>query len=321
METFDFNDSYPLFYSSFWSFLCRAKISLMRDLIKKYSLLFRDYLVNLGMEKEWALFFNLLLNLLIAIVVAFSVHYLFRKSIRGFFTFISRNKTTSFDKHLIRNKFPRIFANLFPLIFLWFASPILFDAFPNLLNLFKLILQIYLVILWILIFRSILKTLHDYLAERERFHDKPLESYVQVLMIFAWGIGVFWIIQLLTGYSIKSLATLGAASAVVLLISNDTILGFVASIQISVNDIVRIGDWITFNKFGADGTVIKINLATVQVQTFDKTYTTIPTYYLISDSFQNWRGMRESGGRRIKRSIYIKQSSIRFLDETDIERF
>src|SRR5690606_29088425 len=259
--------------------------------------------------------------LLIAIVVAFSVHYLFRKSIRGFFTFISRNKTTSFDKHLIRNKFPRIFANLFPLIFLWFASPILFDAFPNLLNLFKLILQIYLVILLILIFRSILKALHDYLAERERFHDKPLESYVQVLMIFAWGIGVFWIIQLLTGYSIKSLATLGAASAVVLLIFKDTILGFVASIQISVNDIVRIGDWITFNKFGADGTVIKINLATVQVQNFDKTYTTIPTYYLISDSFQNWRGMRESGGRRIKRSIYIKQSSIRFLDETDIERF
>ena len=139
-------------------------------------------------------------------------------------------------------------------------------------------------------------------------------------MIFAWGIGLFFIIQLLTGYSIKSLATLGAASAVVLLIFKDTILGFVASIQISVNDIVRIGDWITVNKYGADGFVIQINLATVRVQNWDKTFTTIPTYALISDSFQNWRGMFESGGRRIKRSIYIKQSSIRFLTEEDLQR-
>src|SRR5690606_19865897 len=102
-------------------------------------------------------------------------------------------------------------------------------------------------------------------------------------------------------------------SAIILLIFKDTILGFVASIQVSVNDIVRIGDWITFSKFGADGTVTDINLATVRVQNWDNTYTTIPTYSLIADSFQNWRGMQESGGRRIRRSIYIKQNSIKFL--------
>src|SRR5690554_6518815 len=139
-------------------------------------------------------------------------------------------------------------------------------------------------------------------------------------MIFTWGIAIFWIMQLLTGYSLKSLATLGAASAVVLLIFKDTILGFVASIQVSVNDLVRIGDWITFTKFGADGFVVEINLATVRVQNWDKTYTTIPTYSLISDSFQNWRGMEQSEGRRIKRSIYIKQSSIKFLNSEDLER-
>jgi len=133
-------------------------------------------------------------------------------------------------------------------------------------------------------------------------------------------VAIFWIVQLLTGFSIISLTTLGAASAVILLIFKDTILGFVASIQVSVNDIVRIGDWITFSKFGADGTVTEINLATVRVQNFDNTFTTIPTYSLIADSFQNWRGMQESGGRRIKRSLYIKQSSIRFLAPDEIER-
>ncbi|MEE3244323.1 MAG: mechanosensitive ion channel domain-containing protein, partial [Bacteroidota bacterium] len=112
---------------------------------------------------------------------------------------------------------------------------------------------------------------------------------------------------------------LGAASAVILLIFKDTILGFVASIQVSINDIVRIGDWITFSKYGADGTVTEINLATVKVQNFDMTYTTIPTYSLISDSFQNWRGMQESGGRRIKRSVFIKQNSVKFLTEADLK--
>src|SRR5690554_6904718 len=140
-------------------------------------------------------------------------------------------------------------------------------------------------------------------------------------MIFTWGIAIFWIMQLLTGYSLKIFATLGAASAVVLLIFKDTILGFVASIQVSVNDMVRIGDWITFEKFGADGDVVEINLATVRVQNWDKTYTTIPTHSLISDSFQNWRGMQESGGRRIKRSIYIKQSSVKFVSSEDLKRY
>lgn len=293
----------------------------MRDLLKKYSLLLRDYLVDFGMQKEWALFLNLLLNLFIVITAAILIDYLSRKAFRLFLSIWTRRSATSFDKHLVKTKFPKFFTRLVPLIMLWIISPIVFHAFPNLLKIFQIILQLYLVILVVLIFRSLLYTFHHYLSEKERFGDKPIESYVQVLMIFAWGIGIFWIIQLLTGYSIKSLATLGAASAVILLIFKDTILGFVASIQISVNDIVRIGDWITFNKFGADGTVVKINLATVQVQNFDKTYTTIPTYHLISDSFQNWRGMADSGGRRIKRSIYIKQSSIRFLSDADLTEF
>jgi miniconductance mechanosensitive channel len=113
---------------------------------------------------------------------------------------------------------------------------------------------------------------------------------------------------------------MGAASAVLLLVFKDTILGFVASIQVATNDMVRIGDWISMEKYGADGDVIEINLATVKIRNWDKTITTIPTYYLISDSFKNWRGMQDSGGRRIKRSIYIKISSINHLSQDDIKK-
>ena len=140
-------------------------------------------------------------------------------------------------------------------------------------------------------------------------------------MIFVWLTGVFGILAIVTGISFwEFMAGIGTVSAVIILVFKDTILGFVASIQVSVNDMVRIGDWITFEKYGADGDVIEINLATVKVRNFDHTITTIPTYALISDSFKNWRGMTESKGRRIKRSINIRISSIRHLDNSDIQK-
>jgi miniconductance mechanosensitive channel len=115
------------------------------------------------------------------------------------------------------------------------------------------------------------------------------------------------------------LAGLGAGSAITMLIFKDSILGFVASLQVSANDMVRIGDWITMPKYGADGDVIQITLTTVKVRNFDKTITTLPPYALVSDSFQNWRGMQEIGGRRLKRSVHIKQGTIRFVRPEEIE--
>ena len=139
-------------------------------------------------------------------------------------------------------------------------------------------------------------------------------------MIFAWLAGVLFAIAYISGIEVKTFLTgLGAVSAVIILIFKDTIMGFVASIQVSINDMVRIGDWVTFEKFGADGDVIEINLATVKVQNFDMTITTIPTYALISDSFKNWRGMQKSGGRRIKRSIFVNMSSIKYLSDEHVE--
>ena len=139
-------------------------------------------------------------------------------------------------------------------------------------------------------------------------------------MIFLWFLGSIIILSILTGTEIGSfLTTLGALSAVLLFVFKDTILGFVASVQITINDTVRIGDWISMPNSNADGTVISISLSNVQVQNFDNTITSIPTYKLISDSFINWRGMSDSDGRRIKRALLIKVSSVRFLTDSETE--
>ena len=264
-----------------------------REDLNLYACMLREYLMEVGMGETWAAVLNMVLNTLIVAVLATFLDIVFRKIVVQLFKAFSDKTTTTFDDFLVKSNFPRFIAHFLPLSIVWYLIPSLFQDFPNIeMGMYK-IAQLYLVLLCVLVFRSILRTTNNYLNfSKEKYSDKPLESYVQVLMIFAWGVA---------------------------LIFKDTILGFVASIQVSVNDIVRIGDWITFSKFGADGYVTEINLATVRVQNFDNTFTTIPTYSLIADSFQNWRGMQESEGRRIKRSLFIKQNSIRFLSSEELE--
>ncbi|NGX85039.1 mechanosensitive ion channel domain-containing protein [Aequorivita sp. KMM 9714] len=291
-----------------------------QDTLQEYSCLLQNFLINEGMYPQWAIFLNVVVNCIVVWIVVYFLDIIFRKLIIETFKALSNKTVSTFDDYLVKSNFPKYIAHVLPLGIVHNLIPIIFIESPLITNLLLVITKVLTVILLIYIFRSILRTTRNYLQGTERFRDKPMESYVQVMMIFTWGVGIFYIIQMLTGFSLISLTTLGAASAVILLIFKDTILGFVASIQVAVNDIVRIGDWITFSKFGADGYVTEINLATVRVQNWDNTYTTIPTYSLISDSFQNWRGMQESDGRRIKRSIYIKQSSIKFLSSEDIEK-
>ncbi|MGY8887277.1 MAG: mechanosensitive ion channel domain-containing protein [Flavobacteriales bacterium] len=280
---------------------------------------FNVYFVKLGMASSTSVLLSTLTNSIIFILFVILLDIITRKIIVHSFRIFSSKTKTSFDNFLVESNFPRFVAHVIPIVFILFVAPKIFKAYEFISQFLVNAADVYLIVLAVFVFRSVLRTTERYLKTIDRFRDKPLDSYSQVLMIFAWGVATFLIINELTGYSIISLTTLGATSAALLLIFRDTILGFVASIQISVNDIVRIGDWITFSKFGADGTVIEINLATLRVQNFDNTFTTIPTYSLISDSFQNWRGMEESPGRRIKRSIFIKQSSISFISEGDIE--
>jgi miniconductance mechanosensitive channel len=280
-----------------------------------------DYFIKQGMIPFWANSINLVVTIVFLGLAVLFLDRILRKIIIISFKLFSLQTKTAFDDFLAQSKFPKYIAQIIPIYVLKYSIPYVVGDYPVLLNVFNIAINVYAVVLIVKIIRSFLRSTQRYLRTKERFKDKPLESYTQVMMLFFWGIAAIFIVYQLTGKDIMSFATLGAASAVILLIFKDTILGFVASIQVSVNDIVRIGDWITYNKFGADGFVTDINLATVLVQNWDNTYTTIPTYSLISDSFQNWRGMQESGGRRIKRSVLIKQSSIKFLTDEKIEEY
>tara|TARA_R110000868_G_scaffold257374_1_gene514468 strand:- start:2210 stop:3325 length:1116 start_codon:yes stop_codon:yes gene_type:complete len=234
---------------------------------------------------------------------------------------IARKSKTDFDDFLVTHRVPRFVAHIFPLILLFEFVPFAFIDFDYGGVIALKILQILLVLLVIALVKRVFKSTTDYLKTKPRFSDKPIDSYIQVFMIFAWIVGVMTIFAIITGVEFwKFFTALGAGSAVVILVFKDSILGLVASIQVSINDMVGIGDWITFEKYGADGDVIEINLATVKVQNFDKTITTIPTYALISDSFKNWRGMQVCGGRRIKRALIISQKSIRFLSDKDVTK-
>ena len=294
----------------------------IKEGLKDIICFFEEFFIAQGMYEGLAIYLNLLLNLVVLTLIVIGVNYLIKNFIIEAFKLFTNKTKTTFDDFLIKSNFPRYVGRSIPLLIIYLIFPLIFSEFPQVLEIFYFLFKIYVIILLIWVFRSILRTTRNYLKTREEFNDKPLESFSQIIMIFIWIIGLMFIFSEITGKSVVGFAiSLGAASAVILLIFKDTILGLVASIQVSVNDIVRIGDWITFETYGADGTVTEINLATVRVQNWDNTYTTIPTYSLISDSFQNWRGMQESPGRRIKRSVLIKQNSVKFLSREDIERF
>ena len=293
---------------------------MISNLLEKYSYWLKDIFLEKGMNIDLAIFLNFLINITALEIITFLIDYLIKKIIIRVFRYFSNKTKNTFDDFLVVSNFPKFIAHSIPILIIWYSIPIISKDYPLISSFLLSLVIIFLIILGIFIFRSLLRTTKNYLQSIEQYKDKPLESYLQIFMIFAWGIGIFLIIYLLTGYSTISIASFGAVSAVILLIFKDTILGLVASIQISVNDIIRIGDWITFSRYGADGYVTKINLATVTVQNFDNSFTTIPTYSLISDSFQNWRGMQESDGRRIKRSFFIKQNSVKFLEKDNIEK-
>lgn len=279
-----------------------------------YNLLKDDY------GETTAIYINLIVGIVAVAILAFITDYIVRRVLIAISHRLAPKTKSNFDDLLIKNNTPQNLAHIAPVLLIEQTTPYLFADFPNFQSSFLIAIDIFIVILVIKVIRSILNSLRDFLKTLNAFKDKPIDSYIQVFMIFVWFVGIVLSFSILTGKSVLTfVTTLGALSAVILLIFRDTILGFVASIQVAVNDMVRIGDWITMEKYGADGDVIEINLATVKVQNFDKTITTIPTYALISDSFKNWRGMNDSGGRRIKRAIIIKAPSIHYLSDEKIE--
>ena len=293
----------------------------MHDILEKIFGWLYPLLRKLDFGDTFAAYISLVFNILILGALAYLIYVVFRLVLVTVMILIARKTKTNFDDLLVSNRTAKYTAHLIPFLFIYKSVPVILENYVYWESVFGKMVGIYIILLSLWIVRSVLKAIRDYLKEQHKFSDKPIDSYIQVIMIVLWiyGIGVI-ISQIFDIKTSSLLGTLGAISAIVILIFRDTILGFVASVQVSMNDMVRIGDWITFDKFGADGDVIEINLATVKVRNFDNTTTTIPTYSLISDSFRNWRGMLDSKGRRIKRHILIKAKSIRFLNEEDLQR-
>ena len=289
--------------------------------MKELSQILHEYLMEIGMTDENTLILYVLILSLISLIGLYVIDFICKKIIRVVFIRFAKKSKSRFDDILITNRTPRYIAHLIPFSISLFIIPFIFNEFTAISDLLIRVNKMILVLVIVFILRSLIYTVRDYFKTLPKLKDKPIDSYIQVIMMFIWAFSVVSLLALITGRSfMEFITTIGAASAIIILVFKDTIMGFVASIQVSVNDMVRIGDWITFQKYGADGDVIEINLATVKVQNFDMTITTIPTYALISDSFKNWRGMVSSEGRRIKRSININFDSIKFLNKEDIQK-
>lgn len=230
--------------------------------------------------------------------------------------------TIKWDDILIQHKIFDRLAHIVPALIIKGLAPVVFADFEQLLPFVLKITDIYIIVIIVMVIMSFFRSMEFFLSSSPVFKDKPLASYFQLGRIIIYIAAGILLLSILMGRSpVYFLSAFGAMTAIILLIFKDTILGLVASIQMSANDMVRVGDWVEMPKYNADGDVIAMNLNTVKIRNWDKTITTVPTFYFISDSFKNWRGMQESGGRRIKRSIYVNLRSIKFVDPDMRERF
>src|SRR5690606_2278995 len=222
------------------------------------------------------------------------------------------------DNIILDNKVFHKLSHIVPAIIIYSFAP----TFPTYQQLIIKGVWTYIIIAGILVINAFLNAVNDIYRTYEISKVRPIRGYIQVVKIFLFIIGGILVIANLIGESpIILLSGINALSAVIMLVFKDSLLGLVAGIQLTSNDMVRVGDWIEMPKYGADGDIIDISLNTVKVQNWDKTIVTIPSYALISDSFKNWRGMQNAGGRRIKRSIFIDTASISFCSEEMIEKF
>ena len=263
-----------------------------------------------------------LLSWCLLFVVAWLANFVCRRFILRVVRAVIDRSKAQWDDALVEYKVFHRLANLAPALVIFAAGPLLFPAEEQ--ESYQQAMQ-RLALAWMYLAggRAVAALLDAFVAigmRRPGTRGKPLRSYSQVVKLVMWlMVGIVIIATLVDRSPLTLLTGLGAMTAIILLVFKDTILGFVASIQIASYDMVRQGDWVEMPKFGADGDVVEIGLHTVKVQNWDKTITTIPTYAFMSDSFKNWRGMSESGGRRIKRSISLDMNSVRFLSDEDLQ--
>ena len=268
----------------------------------------------------WAPWVSRWLVTFLILVLAWLMNHLAKGFMLRFLRFCIKNSKTQWDDKLVqRNLFHRL-SHLAPIIVISFFLPQIWVGHPTAEGLIDAFSQIYTMLVVLLVVQALLDAFHDVYRTFEWSKQVPIYSFIQAIKLIVYMVGGVFIVAKLMGKDPSVIfGSLGALTAVLMLVFKDSILGFAAGIHLTTNKMLSLGDWLEMPKYGADGDVIEIGLTTVKVQNFDKTITTIPTYTLISDAFKNWRGMSESPGRRIKRSILIDLNSIRFCDEALLE--
>ena len=262
---------------------------------------------------NWILF-------LLLILFSYLSYIIIKPIILRIVTKLTLKSKTHWDDVLLQERFFHKIALLIPIFIIHFFIPFFTHVNTKMHELVLNILEIILIIIVIQIVLSFLNGANKIFDSTEKGKRKSIKGYIQVIKLIIYFLGAISIFSTLSGQNALTLITgLGAFAAILLLVFQDAIKGLASGVQLSANDMVRKGDWISVPKFGADGNVIDISLTTVKVQNWDKTISMIPSYALVSDSFSNWRGMEESGGRRIKRSIFIDLNSIHFLNNNEIE--
>lgn len=299
------------------------EIEINKDIFESITNHLKEWLINSGFSENFAKIISDYSGFLLVIVFALIIFYIAKIIIVSWVHRIAIKSTSNWDDAFVERKVFKRLAYLVPALIIHMAAPYVIPDYPITLAVVLILIKLYMVTVAVIIISSVLDASNDIYNRYEISQTRPIKGFIQVAKVFLYVVYAIIVITVLflrtKGFT--WLAGLGAFSAVLLLVFKDPILGFAGGIQLATNDMLRIGDWIEMPKYNADGTVIDINITTVKVQNWDKTITTIPTYFLVSDSYKNWRGMQESGARRIRRHILIDLGSIKFCTAEMLERF
>jgi miniconductance mechanosensitive channel len=280
------------------------------------------WLRGLGLSNQVALWVSVAAGIVAIVLLAWVAHLIARKLLLRLVRYlVTRTETRWDDIFLERRVFSRL-AHFAPALVVYELTPLVFEGHTGPINATEKLVAIYMIVAGLLVLGALLNVANDIYSSFETARRVPLKGFVQVVKVVLYCIGGIVVLAIVVNKTpLYLLSGLGALTAVLLIVFKDPILGFVAGIQLSANRMVAIGDWIEMPSHGADGDVIEVALTTVKVQNWDKTISTIPTYDLITNSFKNWRGMKESGGRRIKRAVHIDVNTVKLCDEGMLARF
>ena len=282
-----------------------------------------DYLMTwlqqMGVAETYAVWMMRASVILAILLVVYVLDRICRRVIIPVVRKVTSKTQMTWDEHLLSDEVLNNACHLIPPVVFYALIPVAFPEGSDMLEFILKICDIYIVVAAVKLICSFITSLYNISNEHEKLKERSLKGFYQMLKLVVICVGVIIIIATLIDESPVAILTgLGAGAAILMLVFQDTIKGLVAGVQLTANDMLRPGDWISMPKYGADGDVIEVSLTTVKVRNWDKTITTVPPYALVNDSFQNWRGMFDTGGRRVKRSINIDMHSVRFCTEEEM---